>query len=126
MPIYEYQCESCGVVEEIIQKMSDPGPAACGSCGNGPMVKLMSMTNFALKGSGWYVTDFRDKTPPKKENPEGSEKKNSDKIEANDPTTKESAPAESSSDKVINKPVEKVTTESASKAPPASTSSKSS
>ena len=120
MPIYEYQCESCGVVKEIIQKMSDPGPAACGSCGNGPMVKLMSMTNFALKGSGWYVTDFRDKTPPKKENPEGSEKKDSDKTDASASTTKELAPAESGSDKVTNKPVEKVSTESAS------TSSKSS
>lgn len=61
MPIYEYKCDACGVETELQQKMSDPPPSVCEACGKGPMTKLMSMTSFVLKGSGWYTTDFRDK-----------------------------------------------------------------
>jgi putative FmdB family regulatory protein len=57
MPIYEYQCESCGKLEEILMKFSDPDPVGCASCG-GPVKKLISQSSFALKGSGWYVTDY--------------------------------------------------------------------
>lgn len=57
MPIYEYQCQSCGAVVEQWQRMSDPAPEKCESCG-GSMSKLMSHSSFHLKGSGWYVTDY--------------------------------------------------------------------
>ena len=59
MPIYEYQCEACSVPVEIMQKSTDPAPAHCEACGKGPMVKQLSMSSFALKGTGWYVTDFK-------------------------------------------------------------------
>ena len=59
MPIYEDLCESCQNQVEIMQKSSDPAPAKCEACGAGPMVKQLSMTSFALKGTGWYVTDFK-------------------------------------------------------------------
>jgi len=56
MPIYEYQCESCGKVVEVFQKFSDAPVTKC-SCG-GRLKKLISLNSFHLKGSGWYVTDY--------------------------------------------------------------------
>ena len=61
MPIYEYQCQACGDVQEIMQKMTDPAPTDCVVCHGGPINKLVSKTAFILKGTGWYVTDFRSK-----------------------------------------------------------------
>lgn len=66
MPIYEYRCESCGGLEEVMQKMADAAPDKCSSCGKGPMEKQMSRsTSFALRGTGWYVTDFKGGNSPK-------------------------------------------------------------
>jgi len=53
MPIYEFVCESCGSIEEKLQKLSDPPPGACLKCG-GKMAKIMSLNSFQLKGGGWY------------------------------------------------------------------------
>src|SRR5919198_3269538 len=57
MPIYEYQCESCGRQFEVMQRMTEPLLATCASCG-GHVRRLISQTSFVLKGSGWYVTDY--------------------------------------------------------------------
>jgi len=61
MPIYEYRCDKCGHELEAIQKMSDDPLAECPACGESALRKLVSAAGFHLKGSGWYVTDFRDK-----------------------------------------------------------------
>jgi putative FmdB family regulatory protein len=53
MPIYEFVCESCGRLEERLQKISDPPPEACLECG-AKMAKIMSRNSFQLKGGGWY------------------------------------------------------------------------
>ncbi len=73
MPIYEYQCESCGTGFEKWQKFSDPAVDKCPACG-GKSRRLISQSTFVLKGTGWYATDYgrRDRsasgqTPPKKE-----------------------------------------------------------
>lgn len=58
MPIYEYQCEKCGETIEVLQRFSDAPLHQCPSCG-GHVEKLMSMNSFQLKGSGWYVTDYK-------------------------------------------------------------------
>lgn len=60
MPIYEYECLSCGKRTEVLQKMSDPPLAACPNCG-GEVKKLISAPAFQLKGSGWYATDYGGK-----------------------------------------------------------------
>lgn len=60
MPIYEYECEQCGQVEEILQKFSDKPLAACKTC-SGKLHRLISQSAFHLKGSGWYVTDYAGK-----------------------------------------------------------------
>ena len=61
MPIYEYECQQCGKVFETIQKFSDPRLTECLCEEKAPVTKLISAAAFHLKGTGWYVTDFRDK-----------------------------------------------------------------
>lgn len=61
MAIYEYLCNSCGVKKEHIQKMSDAPIETCPECGGMDYVKQISAAGFQLKGSGWYVTDFKNK-----------------------------------------------------------------
>src|SRR3990172_5301448 len=58
MPIYEYECSECGGRFEVVQKFSDPAPAACRLCNSTSVRKLLSPTAFVLKGSGWYATDY--------------------------------------------------------------------
>lgn len=60
MPIYEYECTKCGKMTEAIQKFSDPPLSECSHC-HGELHKLISMSTFHLKGSGWYVTDYAGK-----------------------------------------------------------------
>jgi putative FmdB family regulatory protein len=60
MPIYEYECGACGETHEFIQKFSEGPKRKCPSCGKQRLRKLMSAAAFHLKGTGWYVTDFRD------------------------------------------------------------------
>jgi len=60
MPIYAYKCESCGHRQDVLQKISDPLLTVCPACGASSYVKQVTAAGFQLKGSGWYVTDFRD------------------------------------------------------------------
>jgi putative FmdB family regulatory protein len=66
MPIYEYKCRKCGKEFEFFQRMTDPALKSCRFC-KGPVEKLMSLSSFHLKGSGWYVTDYGGKKPPASE-----------------------------------------------------------
>lgn len=59
MPIYAYRCESCGFGKDVLQKMSDPQLTQCPECGQDTFRKQVTAAGFQLKGSGWYVTDFR-------------------------------------------------------------------
>ena len=58
MPIYEYQCSQCGAITEAWQKFSDLPLTKCGHC-QGTLRRLISQSSFHLKGSGWYVTDYK-------------------------------------------------------------------
>jgi putative FmdB family regulatory protein len=66
MPIYEYECTQCGRVEEALQKFSDTPLKKCRHC-SGKLHKLVSQSSFQLKGSGWYVTDYANRS--KKDSP---------------------------------------------------------
>lgn len=57
MPIYEYRCEACGEVTEVIQRFGDAPLAICPRCG-GALKKMISAPAFQFKGTGWYVTDY--------------------------------------------------------------------
>jgi putative FmdB family regulatory protein len=59
MPIYAYRCEVCGFAKDVLQKMSDDALTVCPSCGKDGFRKQLTAAGFQLKGSGWYVTDFR-------------------------------------------------------------------
>lgn len=59
MPIYAYKCGSCGHAKDVLQKMSDAPLTQCPSCGAEAFSKQVTAAGFQLKGSGWYVTDFR-------------------------------------------------------------------
>lgn len=61
MPIYEYQCRSCGHQMEAFQKVSEAALTECPECHQGTLNKLISAAGFQLKGSGWYMTDYRNK-----------------------------------------------------------------
>ncbi len=61
MPIYEYECTQCGNIEEALQKFSDKPLTKCSHC-SGKLHKLVSQSTFHLKGTGWYVTDYADKS----------------------------------------------------------------
>lgn len=93
MPIYEYLCNSCGVRKEHIQKMSDAPITTCPACNSTECVKLISAAGFQLKGSGWYVTDFKNKPATAKSEksdalPQSSESKASSKIDTTPPVAK--------------------------------------
>ena len=97
MPIYEYQCKKCGVVE-VTQRITDSPLERCPTC-RSRVSKLISQTSFHLKGSGWYLTDYARKSNggdevPKKEAKATESPKESGK-EA--PSVKETATTQTSS-----------------------------
>lgn len=66
MPIYEYACKACGHTFDALQSFKEEPLTDCPVCKEPALKKLISATDFHLKGSGWYVTDFKN-PPTKKE-----------------------------------------------------------
>ena len=60
MPIYAYKCSACGFAKDVLQKLSAEPLSVCPNCGASTFSKQVTAAGFQLKGSGWYVTDFRD------------------------------------------------------------------
>lgn len=60
MPIYAYKCSSCQYEKDVLQKMSDPVLEVCPECNQPTFTKQVTAAGFQLKGTGWYVTDFRN------------------------------------------------------------------
>jgi putative FmdB family regulatory protein len=115
LPIYEYKCEGCGEVFEVIQKFADEPLAVHEKCG-GHVHRLMSAPSFQFKGSGWYVTDYAKGNasgPPKAESSKSEGKSDSGKSES----------SEKSGSSSKNETVAKAETKSESK--PAASSDKS-
>jgi putative FmdB family regulatory protein len=94
MPIYAYRCAACGHAKDVLRKLSDPPLADCPACGEPRFEKQVTAAGFQLKGSGWYVTDFRNpQAAPAAAKPDG-EKAASDKSPAVDkPADGGTAPA---------------------------------
>jgi putative FmdB family regulatory protein len=88
MPIYAYRCTECHHAQDILRKISDPPLTLCTACGKDGFVKQVTAAGFALKGTGWYVTDFRG---------DGSGSKSSDGT-ASAPKTTEIAPSKTAAD----------------------------
>ena len=114
MPIYAYRCSSCQHAQDVLRKISDPPLSQCTACGQDTFVKQVTAAGFALKGTGWYVTDFRG---------EGGGSKSSDGT-ASIPKTVEIAPsttAAASAPAPSVSPAPAAATASASTTPTAST-----
>lgn len=87
MPIYEYRCQDCNHEFERMQKFSDPPLDACPTCA-GSVQKLISRSAFHLKGSGWYVTDYRRNGD---QNSESSEKNTTESTTGDKNTSEKSS-----------------------------------
>ena len=92
MPIYAYRCAACGHSKDVLQKMSDPVLTACPNCGADAFQKQVTAAGFQLKGSGWYVTDFRGGAKPNGEADSAGGDKKPDAA-PKDATNGDSAPA---------------------------------
>jgi putative FmdB family regulatory protein len=100
MPIYAYRCAACGHAKDVLQKLSDAPLAVCPSCGAPRFEKQVTAAGFQLKGSGWYVTDFREGSNKKADKPadqaaETSADKKTDAKPAGDSAAPAVAPASS-------------------------------
>lgn len=80
MPIYEYCCKECGCQFEQLQKITDNVLVTCPKCGQKGLQKMISQTSFQLKGTGWYVTDFKNKPTKNSEKTSETPKKTEEKI----------------------------------------------
>ncbi len=91
MPIYEYQCDSCGHYLEALQELSDSPLRKCPDCGKPKLRRLLSAPMFLLKGSGWYETDFKSDKESKRNLADRPDKEES-KTEATVAATTETKP----------------------------------
>lgn len=73
MPIYDFQCTSCGHKLELLRKISDSSTTVCPNCNQETFSKMLSAPSFQLSGSGWYATDFKDKKVSKSSSSESVE-----------------------------------------------------
>ena len=103
MPIYAYSCTSCGHAQDVLQKISDAVLTVCPACGQSAYAKQLTAAGFQLKGSGWYVTDFRGGNTGATKPADGAEPAAGDK--AGDKLADKSA--EKSSDKGADKGADK-------------------
>jgi putative FmdB family regulatory protein len=88
MPIYEYICKKCGHEFDEIQKFSDPPIKKCPKC-SGKVEKKLSLPSFQLKGTGWYVTDFKDKPKKAEQNSTSQKEESKTSPEKKEPPKKE-------------------------------------
>ena len=136
MPIYAYRCTECGFQKDHLMKVSDPLLTECPECGKAGYTKMLTAAGFQLKGTGWYVTDFKGSgakaapaasTDAKSDEPAKSVDKadKADKTDKADSTAKSetAAPAKSESPAT---PATPAATSSASASAPAATPSSSS
>ncbi|WP_329742458.1 zinc ribbon domain-containing protein [Dyella sp. A6] len=97
MPIYEFECAHCGHRFDRLQKLSDPDPEICPSCGAPQVQRRLSAPSFRLAGSGWYETDFKKDGDKKRNLVDGSGTGESDSKAAEAPAPAPSpAPAPAS------------------------------
>lgn len=93
MPLYEYKCQKCASVFEVIQKISDSPLTECPACG-GMLKKVISAPAIQFKGSGFYITDYAKKNMPRKEARPEKKQKSDKKEEAKSRAGSDKAPSE--------------------------------
>ena len=96
MPIYEYQCQKCGVIE-VTQRITEKALAKCPTC-KSKVKRLISNTSFQLKGTGWYITDYARKGQTNGESKSDNGSKTSSSESKSDSSSKSSSSSESKSE----------------------------
>jgi putative FmdB family regulatory protein len=101
MPIYAYRCATCGHAQDVLQKMSDPVLTVCPACSAATYAKQLTAAGFQLKGSGWYVTDFRGGNTAAAPKPEGdsADAKSADKAADAAPAKTDAKAADKAADR---------------------------
>jgi putative FmdB family regulatory protein len=94
MPLYEYKCENCGELFEVMQKFADAPLTVHEKCGGGPVERLISAPTFNFKGSGWYVNDYAKSGSS---GPNGGENKGEKKKDSSEGAGSKEAAAKSDS-----------------------------
>lgn len=97
MPIYAYRCAACGHAKDVLQKLSDPLLTTCPACGAQAFSKQVTAAGFQLKGSGWYVTDFRGGSQAGKDASKDAAKEAAKDSAGSEPAKTDAAPAEAKS-----------------------------
>lgn len=94
MPLYEYRCSTCGGQFEVLQKFSDAPLTVHEGCG-GSVERLISAPGLQFKGSGWYITDYKNSSSKTGSNGEGKSESKSETTDSKpaDGAKKESKPA---------------------------------
>ena len=100
MPIYEYECDKCGITFEAIQAISAKPLKTCKGLGcndkdNGKVHRLVSASGFILKGSGWYTSEYPSEARKKgweQESKQGKAGSSSEKTPASASSTEASSP----------------------------------
>ncbi|MDQ2731091.1 MAG: hypothetical protein M3Y56_05485 [Armatimonadota bacterium] len=121
MPTYEYLCKSCNHRFDLVQKISDPPPAACPECEGGPIQKVFTSVGVIFKGAGFHINDYR-KPESKSESDSKDGEKSSPKDDTKTDSTKEAATGESKTETPAAKPDSPATPAASTPAP--STSAK--
>ena len=99
MPIYAYRCTECSHEFDVLQKVSDAALTTCPACQRQTLAKQLTAAGFQLKGSGWYVTDFRDKSGGKKAAANADSAQGGDAAKSAEPSTGPGAEAKASDSK---------------------------
>jgi putative FmdB family regulatory protein len=114
MPIYAFECSTCGNRFDRLQKLSDPDPDTCPECGKTSVKRCVTAPSFRLAGSGWYETDFKkdgDKKRNLAESPKAESKpessSGSSESKPNDTKKADAKPAEKTEKTEKTKPVAK-------------------
>ena len=76
MPTYDYICNECEKVFEFFQSMSDAPLTKCPDCEKQKLRRIISGgTGLIFKGSGYYLTDYKNKKNNKSELPKNKDSK---------------------------------------------------
>lgn len=103
MPLYAFECGSCGHAFDRLQRLADPDPDVCPQCGAQSIKRQLTAPQFRLAGSGWYETDFK-KDGDKKRNL--AESPDAPKTEAAKPETPKPDAPKTEAPKTESKPAE--------------------
>ena len=104
MPIYEFECMTCGDRFDRLQRLSDPDPTDCPQCGASGVRRRLTAPSFRLSGSGWYETDFKKDGDKKRNLVDKPESSKSDKPAASDSAPSSTAEAKTKDNNSAEKP----------------------